>query len=517
MPAKSIAAGRLLPIIAVLASAAHLSLGQLRPTLIRDATILTGEGQELEKASLLIQGDKIGSLGTAIEGGFLTKKINARGKFITPGLIDVWSTLGLRTANANAGATARAADAWDRFDNDAIKAALAQGVTTIYVPASSREGLGGHGAVFRLIPGGSAADVLLKGDAAMCATLGGSSNQGAIGRIVAASNLRRAFEDAKQYREAQDFYKEDLEEYEKKIKERAEKEGTEKKDGQAGPEGPKDAQKDAPKPTPPARPARPVNPRRPRSADVGETVESDSAAVESGSPEESDAPLATNEQPPKPDDGKPGDEKKKDEIQKPVEPPRDAAKEALLKVLDGDLPLRVAADRPEDILNAIEIAEAFNLRLIVEGATGAHLVAERLAERETPVIQRASAPPQQFSGGVWRYYDPAGVATLFAAKVRVYCGSGPADGFPTRHLALNAARLVAQGMNPETALATITTEAAQLLGIDERTGKLAPGMAADLVIWSAHPLSPAARVERVFINGQEVYRATKADDKEDES
>jgi imidazolonepropionase-like amidohydrolase len=83
------------------------------------------------------------------------------------------------------------------------------------------------------------------------------------------------------------------------------------------------------------------------------------------------------------------------------------------------------------------------------------------------------------------------------------------DG-PTRHLALAAARLVGAGqIDEDRALRTITADAAEVLGVADQIGRIAPGLAADLVVWSDHPFSPGARVERVFVRGREVYSAAE--------
>jgi hypothetical protein len=46
----------------------------------------------------------------------------------------------------------------------------------------------------------------------------------------------------------------------------------------------------------------------------------------------------------------------------------------------GPLSLRGKAHDAADILNVLETAEGFNLSLVLEGASGAHLVGERLAK-----------------------------------------------------------------------------------------------------------------------------------------
>jgi imidazolonepropionase-like amidohydrolase len=63
---------------------------------------------------------------------------------------------------------------------------------------------------------------------------------------------------------------------------------------------------------------------------------------------------------------------------------------------------------------------------------------------------------------------------------------------------------VRNGLGPQQALDAITIEPAKLLGLSDRIGSLAPGKDADFVIWSQHPLDPAAVAESVLINGQSV-------------
>jgi len=62
-------------------------------TLITNARIIDGTGQEIENASLLISDGKISAMGTDISGD-ATLTIDAGGKYVTPGIIDIHSHLG---------------------------------------------------------------------------------------------------------------------------------------------------------------------------------------------------------------------------------------------------------------------------------------------------------------------------------------------------------------------------------------------------------------------------------------
>ena len=56
-----------------------------KSTLISNATILTGTGEKLDKGSLLIKDGKIAALGKRVGATRATVKIDAEGKWVTPG------------------------------------------------------------------------------------------------------------------------------------------------------------------------------------------------------------------------------------------------------------------------------------------------------------------------------------------------------------------------------------------------------------------------------------------------
>ncbi len=58
------------------------------------------------------------------------------------------------------------------------------------------------------------------------------------------------------------------------------------------------------------------------------------------------------------------------------------------------------------------------------------------------------------------------------------------------------------GLSAADAVASITGRPAKILGIEDRVGKLAPGLAADLVAFSGDPLQVTSTIEWVMIDGQ---------------
>ncbi len=76
------------------------------------------------------------------------------------------------------------------------------------------------------------------------------------------------------------------------------------------------------------------------------------------------------------------------------------------------------------------------------------------------------------------------------------------DAEMARRLNQEAAKAVKYGgVKEEEALKFVTLNPAKLLRIDKRTGSLAAGKDADVVIWTDHPLSIYAKAEKTFVDG----------------
>ncbi|KAN0084286.1 hypothetical protein V8E55_007790 [Tylopilus felleus] len=74
-------------------------------------------------------------------------------------------------------------------------------------------------------------------------------------------------------------------------------------------------------------------------------------------------------------------------------------------------------------------------------------------------------------------------------------------GIQSRWLLHEAQQAHYYGLPANAALASVTTNAAELLGLDYRLGYIKAGYDADLVIWDSHPLALGATPVQVFIDG----------------
>jgi imidazolonepropionase-like amidohydrolase len=71
--------------------------------------------------------------------------------------------------------------------------------------------------------------------------------------------------------------------------------------------------------------------------------------------------------------------------------------------------------------------------------------------------------------------------------------------------ALAAGRAAGVKLDDDDAIRWLTANPAWALGIDDQVGTLEPGKRADVVVWSENPLSTYARAELVYIDGQVVF------------
>jgi imidazolonepropionase-like amidohydrolase len=137
--------------------------------LFRNATVWTNaEDGILASADVLVRNGRIAAVGTALEAPSNAILVDARGKHLTPGIIDAHSHTAIaRNVNEPSHAVTtevRIADALDPTDID-IYRQLAGGVTTANLLHGSANPMGGQNAVIKLRWGADAQGLLLAGAA----------------------------------------------------------------------------------------------------------------------------------------------------------------------------------------------------------------------------------------------------------------------------------------------------------------------------------------------------------------
>ena len=181
---------------------------------------------------------------------------------------------------------------------------------------------------------------------------------------------------------------------------------------------------------------------------------------------------------------------------------RDSNSEILASVLDGDVPWCQHTHRADDIATAIRLADEFGYRLVINHGTEGHLLADVLAERDIPVIigplftSRSKVEVNQ--------RDLRNPGLLAAAGVKIAITTDH-PVVPINFLVYQAILSVKEGLDPETALRSITINPAEILGLDHRVGSLEVGKDGDVVLWDGDPLEIMSRAHTVLIEGRVVY------------
>ncbi len=136
-----------------------------RPTLIRNATVLTAAGPVLRGASVLLRDGKIVEVGTNVTTPTDALVVDGTGKYVTPGIIDTHSHIGAggapgeqgtQTNDVNEATAPVTAHVWVEHSvwpqDPQFPRTLAGGVTTIQVLPGSANLIGGRSAVLKVVP-----------------------------------------------------------------------------------------------------------------------------------------------------------------------------------------------------------------------------------------------------------------------------------------------------------------------------------------------------------------------------
>lgn len=165
----------------------------------------------------------------------------------------------------------------------------------------------------------------------------------------------------------------------------------------------------------------------------------------------------------------------------PVE--RDLRMEAMRGIFDGSKRLYVSADFIKEIREIIAFKRKFNIqKLSIIGGYDAWMAAELLNENEiSVVVRRVNSLPQLAEDPVDASYTlPAKLAT--AGVKFSFTMDGDMETMQNRNLPFNIGTAIGYGLNANTALTAATLNAAEILGIADRTGSIETGKEANFVL-----------------------------------
>ena len=196
--------------------------------LITNATILDGAGKRIEKGEILVRSGKIIAIGQHVDDRSGAEIVDARGRWITPGVIDVHSHNGTyvlpltdidsESSDVSELDSPNVADTWIEtainVQDVAFSRALEGGVTTIQILPGSSPIFAGRSVVVKPIPVSSVAAMKFPGAAQGFKMACGENpksqdaeaKNGPVSRQGEVAFIRQAFLDAQHYRKSWEDY-----------------------------------------------------------------------------------------------------------------------------------------------------------------------------------------------------------------------------------------------------------------------------------------------------------------------
>ena len=183
----------------------------------------------------------------------------------------------------------------------------------------------------------------------------------------------------------------------------------------------------------------------------------------------------------------------------------------LAPALAGDTPLVFESQDLLDTLRILEFIPPGNIDLVVVGHGAEYQRLAALAQRPVRHILPLNFPEppdidedndRNVSLEVLRHWHraPENPARLSEAGIPLLF-TGHDLSSPSQLFA-RLATAIERGLDPEAALAAITTEPARWLGLEDRAGRIRPGMMANLVVVEGELLTDAPALTEVWVDGQ---------------
>lgn len=185
--------------------------------------------------------------------------------------------------------------------------------------------------------------------------------------------------------------------------------------------------------------------------------------------------------------------------------PRVPAWEAMGPALRGEIPVFVHANELRQIRAVVEWTERHPYRVVIAGGRDAWRLADTLARRNLPVaFEDVFTLPQRDTDAYDVHYAAPGALARAGVKVAFAGGADRMDASNIRNLPYAAAQAVAYGLSAEEALRGLTLYPAEILGLADRLGSIAPGKEASLFVADGDILDIRTAVLRLWIQGREV-------------
>ena len=192
-------------------------------------------------------------------------------------------------------------------------------------------------------------------------------------------------------------------------------------------------------------------------------------------------------------------------------PEADRSIEALIPVVEGQVPVVFNANRENEIVRALDLAKEYNLKAIITGGQESWKFADRLKAQNVPVLLSLNFPkrtaaaspdadPESMDILRFRAETPKAAGRLAAAGVKFAFQDGGmtslADFFS------NVAKAAENGLSKDAAVRAMTLTPAEIFGVSDRTGSIEAGKIANLTVVRGDLFGSDRVVTHVFIDGK---------------
>lgn len=192
-------------------------------------------------------------------------------------------------------------------------------------------------------------------------------------------------------------------------------------------------------------------------------------------------------------------------------PESDASLEALLPILNGQMPIVFNANTEREILRALDFAKEFKLKPIIAGGQESWKAADRLRLENVPVLLSLDFPkrtaaaspeadPETLSILRLRAETPSAAVRLQNEGVKFAFQSGAMKNIGD--FLTNAGKAVESGLNKDAAIRAMTLSAAEILGVNNQLGSIEEGKIANLVVMRGDIFGKDRTITHVFVDGK---------------
>jgi imidazolonepropionase-like amidohydrolase len=192
-------------------------------------------------------------------------------------------------------------------------------------------------------------------------------------------------------------------------------------------------------------------------------------------------------------------------------PDADKSLEALIPLLNREMPTVFNANSEIEIIRALDFAREFNLKPIIAGGNESWKVADRLKKADATVLLSLNFPkkttanspdadPEPLETLRLRVEIPKNAARLAQAGVKFAFQSGAMQNLSD--FLANANKAVENGLSKDNALKAMTLGAAEVLGVADRLGSVEAGKIANLVVTRGDIFAKDKAITHVFVDGK---------------